>query len=262
MEEEEVVNPVSNTTIKTNPSGAYVSEESGVTYNNELNNPAAPDSVIRNRANKNDNTDQELRSDTQIISEMISSASDKKSRNSPKTYLKMYSNNEQSTNKDHSSILEQSKQPLLYEKERLVAIVKPTNSESVSTNIFTSQKDDLGPICDGRPPDFKVTSSIDDNICSGDQHPGSDIDNKDSMKEQQILSVDFDAILPHVGEMGRYQLALYLLMCIPATLPAAFLAFNQVFLSATPTHWCREPHLYKYNEVGFDNSIIFLLLIA
>ena len=261
MEEEEVVNPVSNTTIKTNPSGAYVSEESGVTYNNELNNPAAPDSVIRNRANKNDNTDQELPSDTQIISEMISSASDKKSRNSPKTYLKMYSNNEQSTNKDHSSILEQSKQPLLYEKERLVAIVKPTNSESVSTNVFTSQKDDLGPICDGRPPDFKVTSSI-DNICSGDQHPGSDIDNKDSMKEQQILSVDFDAILPHVGEMGRYQLALYLLMCIPATLPAAFLAFNQVFLSATPTHWCREPHLYKYNEVGFDNSIIFLLLIA
>ena len=27
-------------------------------------------------------------------------------------------------------------------------------------------------------------------------------------------------------------------MCIPATLPAAFLAFNQVFLSATPDHWC------------------------
>jgi len=54
----------------------------------------------------------------------------------------------------------------------------------------------------------------------------------------QTLSVDFDALLPHIGEMGRYQMVLYLLMCIPATLPAAFLAFNQVFLSATPEHWC------------------------
>ncbi len=42
------------------------------------------------------------------------------------------------------------------------------------------------------------------------------------------MSVDFDAMLPHIGEMGKYQLGLYLLMCIPATLPAAFLAFNQV----------------------------------
>lgn len=59
--------------------------------------------------------------------------------------------------------------------------------------------------------------------------------------------VDFDALLPHIGEMGRYQLCLYLLMCIPATLPAAFLAFNQVFISATPDHWCKVPTL---EEVG------------
>ena len=32
-------------------------------------------------------------------------------------------------------------------------------------------------------------------------------------------------------------------MCIPATLPAAFLAFNQVFLSATPDHWCHVNEL-------------------
>jgi hypothetical protein len=52
--------------------------------------------------------------------------------------------------------------------------------------------------------------------------------NKKVKKEVQTLSVDFDALLPHIGEMGRYQMILYLLMCIPATLPAAFLAFNQV----------------------------------
>ncbi len=45
--------------------------------------------------------------------------------------------------------------------------------------------------------------------------------------------VDFDELLPHIGEFGRYQITFYLLMCVP-TMPAAFLAFNQVFLSAEP----------------------------
>lgn len=60
--------------------------------------------------------------------------------------------------------------------------------------------------------------------------------------------INFDEILPHIGEMGRYQLALYLLMCIPATLPAAFLAFNQVFLSAVPLHWCKVPELLAHAD--------------
>ena len=77
---------------------------------------------------------------------------------------------------------------------------------------------------------------------------------KDKKGKSEILSVDFDALLLQIGEMGRYQLGLYLLMCVPATLPAAFLAFNQVFLSATPTHWCRIPYLYEYNNVGFKND--------
>lgn len=64
----------------------------------------------------------------------------------------------------------------------------------------------------------------------------------------QTLSVDFDAMLPYIGEMGRYQMVLYLLMCIPATLPAAFLAFNQVFLSADPNHWCHVPALTNYSQ--------------
>ena len=39
------------------------------------------------------------------------------------------------------------------------------------------------------------------------------------------------------------QLGLYLIMCVPATLPAAFLAFNQVFISGEPDHWCRVPEV-------------------
>ena len=43
---------------------------------------------------------------------------------------------------------------------------------------------------------------------------------KASSKKVETLSVDFDSILPHVGEMGIYQMGLFLLMCIPACLPA------------------------------------------
>ncbi|XP_011637408.1 organic cation transporter 1-like [Pogonomyrmex barbatus] len=58
-----------------------------------------------------------------------------------------------------------------------------------------------------------------------------------------MSSIDFDEVLVHVGEKGRYQNIMYYLLCIPATLPAAFLAFSQVFVSASPEHWCRIPEL-------------------
>lgn len=43
-----------------------------------------------------------------------------------------------------------------------------------------------------------------------------------------MSSIDFDEVLLHVGEKGKYQNIMYYLLCIPATLPAAFLAFSQV----------------------------------
>ena len=64
--------------------------------------------------------------------------------------------------------------------------------------------------------------------------------------------VNFDEVLPHIGEMGVYQLGLFFLMCIPATLPAAFLAFNQVFLSAEPDHWCKVSSLLNYTDAEGD----------
>jgi len=50
-------------------------------------------------------------------------------------------------------------------------------------------------------------------------------------------------VLKHLGEWGPYQRTLYFMLVVPACLPAAFLAFNQVFLSAEPEHWCRQPQL-------------------
>lgn len=56
--------------------------------------------------------------------------------------------------------------------------------------------------------------------------PVSPTSASEEASKRAVKSVDFDAILKHIGEMGRYQLVLYLMMCT-ATLPAAFLAFNQ-----------------------------------
>jgi len=43
-----------------------------------------------------------------------------------------------------------------------------------------------------------------------------------------MSDIDFDAVLDVLGAEGRYQTVLYYLLCIPATVPAAFVAFNQV----------------------------------
>jgi hypothetical protein len=59
--------------------------------------------------------------------------------------------------------------------------------------------------------------------------------------DEDLTTLDFDVVLKRVGERGRYQMLIYYLLCIPATLPAAWLAFIQVFVSASPEHWCLVP---------------------
>ncbi|XP_042232985.1 carcinine transporter-like [Homarus americanus] len=60
---------------------------------------------------------------------------------------------------------------------------------------------------------------------------------------QSEKSMDFDDLLPHVGEFGRYQKLLIFLICLPACIPCGFHAFNQLFMSPSPPHWCRVPEL-------------------
>ncbi|KAJ8867927.1 hypothetical protein PR048_031736 [Dryococelus australis] len=55
--------------------------------------------------------------------------------------------------------------------------------------------------------------------------------------------MDLDAILPDVGEFGAYQQLLLWLVLLPAVLPNAFHAYNQLFMASRPDHWCRHPAL-------------------
>lgn len=56
-------------------------------------------------------------------------------------------------------------------------------------------------------------------------------------------TMDFDDMLPHIGEFGIYQRILFFLM-IPFAFFLAFVYFTQIFITLVPEkHWCRIPEL-------------------
>ncbi|XP_015511708.1 carcinine transporter-like [Neodiprion pinetum] len=58
---------------------------------------------------------------------------------------------------------------------------------------------------------------------------------------------NFDDILPYIGEAGRYQWLLFILL-LPFTVVYAFLYFTQFFLTLTPEqYWCKVPELDGWN---------------
>ena len=224
---------------------------------NAVDDEKSSSPILRHRVNSNTRPINDISNELPTDNACTSPKTGEQSNMSPPTYLQIYPN-DLKDRASTSNVLEQSK-PLIPDKERLIAIVKPTNSEP-SSNILVMQKDDIATSASRNTSTYELDYIHDKEINTPlselkpiNNDPQDDT-NKDIQQESGILSVDFDAILPHVGEMGRYQLALYLLMCIPATLPAAFLAFNQVFLSATPSHWCKIDHLYQYNNVGSNQQ--------
>lgn len=64
----------------------------------------------------------------------------------------------------------------------------------------------------------------------------------------QASDVDFDDMLPHIGEFGRYQKILFFLM-IPFSFFVAFVYFAQIFMTLVPEkHWCRIPELQHLSQ--------------
>lgn len=60
--------------------------------------------------------------------------------------------------------------------------------------------------------------------------------------------IDFDDLLPHIGEFGRYQKILFLLM-IPFAFFVAFVYFSQIFITLVPDkHWCFVPELVNLTQ--------------
>lgn len=69
------------------------------------------------------------------------------------------------------------------------------------------------------------------------------VDDQSSTLESTPQNLDFDDILPHIGEFGTYQKILFFLM-IPFAFSVAFVYFSQIFLTLVPEkHWCRISEL-------------------
>lgn len=65
----------------------------------------------------------------------------------------------------------------------------------------------------------------------------------DQDDQEQPKDMDFDDLLPHVGEFGKYQRILFVLM-IPFAFFVAWVYFSQIFITLVPEeHWCRVPEL-------------------
>ncbi|CAB3250102.1 unnamed protein product [Arctia plantaginis] len=65
--------------------------------------------------------------------------------------------------------------------------------------------------------------------------------------EEPKDAIDLDELLPKIGEFGLYQKLLLWLVCLPACLPCGFCAFNQLFMTDVPDHWCKVPDLELLN---------------
>ncbi|XP_073814092.1 beta-alanine transporter isoform X1 [Musca autumnalis] len=71
--------------------------------------------------------------------------------------------------------------------------------------------------------------------------------------------MDFDNVLTEVGSFGLYQKIIICAVLLPAALPCAFHAYSQLFIAATPKHWCRtpelEPWVQDYTDLVVNLSI-------
>ncbi|XP_050361556.1 carcinine transporter [Nymphalis io] len=78
----------------------------------------------------------------------------------------------------------------------------------------------------------------------------SDNQEKSSVTETCDDAIDLDDVLPKIGEFGIYQKFLLWFVCLPACLPCGFCAFNQLFMTDTPDHWCKVPELQNMTQIN------------
>ncbi|KAL6437617.1 hypothetical protein ACFW04_004202 [Cataglyphis niger] len=94
--------------------------------------------------------------------------------------------------------------------------------------------------------DTSPESGLSASASSETGFPAAKSDRKSGDQEddpEQPKDLDFDDLLPHVGEFGTYQRILFVLM-IPFAFFVAWVYFSQIFITLVPEkHWCRVPEL-------------------
>ena len=75
--------------------------------------------------------------------------------------------------------------------------------------------------------------------------------------------MDLDEALVFLGDFGRYQTLIYILICLAGQVPAAWHMLAISFLGAVPDHHCKVPTDERLREtipsvVGDDGSLTFV----
>jgi len=121
--------------------------------------------------------------------------------------------------------------------------------EVTDTNPNTTQTEDNGEVSTWTAVKLKMIrqSSHSDNGAEeknveDNQKPPSPPAKSSPVREEKSL-MDFDDMLPHIGEFGLYQKILFILLA-PFAFFVAFVYFTQIFITVTPErYWCRIPEL-------------------
>lgn len=93
------------------------------------------------------------------------------------------------------------------------------------------------------------------NIVSISPEP-NESNNSVVKKNPAIKDVDFDDLLPHVGEFGAYQKILFCLM-IPFAFYVAWVYFSQIFITLVPEeHWCKVPELM---DLPVEQRLVYMI---
>lgn len=67
----------------------------------------------------------------------------------------------------------------------------------------------------------------------------------DQVANGKSKDVDFDDLIPHIGNFGKYQIILFLLLG-PYTFFFVFVYFTQIFITLIPEkYWCNVPELLE-----------------
>lgn len=76
---------------------------------------------------------------------------------------------------------------------------------------------------------------------------------------ENVPNLDFDDILPHIGEFGTYQKILFFLM-IPFAFFVAFVYFSQIFITLVPEkHWCR---IYELEHLPIEQRLVVCVCVC
>ena len=99
------------------------------------------------------------------------------------------------------------------------------------------------------PPQEKFENSVhlnnnrESNVATCQNATNIQTEETDRGVKEETRDMDFDELLPYVGEFGLYQKILFVLM-IPFASFVAWVYFSQIFITLIPDdYWCWVPEL-------------------